>query len=61
MAHKFRRYDVVSAPVVDTQGRLIGRITIDDVMEILDEEAEEDLLRMVGSSSSMICSTPIGY
>jgi len=51
VAHKFRRYDVVSAPVVDAQGRLVGRITIDDVMEILDEEAEEDLLRMVGSSS----------
>ena len=51
VAHKFRRYDVVSAPVVDARGRLVGRITIDDVMEILDEEAEEDLLRMVGSSS----------
>ncbi len=51
VAHKFRRYDVVSAPVVDSQGRLLGRITIDDVMEVMEEEAREDLLRMAGASS----------
>lgn len=51
VAHKFRRYDVVSAPVVDAEGHLLGRITIDDVMEVLEEEAREDLLRMAGASS----------
>jgi magnesium transporter len=51
VAHKFRRYDVVSAPVVDSEGRLLGRITIDDVMEVMEEEAREDLLRMAGTSS----------
>jgi len=51
VAHKFRRYDVVSAPVVDEAGRLIGRITIDDVMEVMEEEAREDIMRMAGASS----------
>ena len=50
VAHKFRRYDVVSAPVVDDHERLLGRITIDDVMEVLEEEAQEDLARMAGFS-----------
>lgn len=51
MAHKFRRYDVPSAPVVDAEGKLLGRITNDDVLEILEEEIREDLLRMAGSSA----------
>jgi magnesium transporter len=51
VAHNFRRYDVVSAPVVDAEGHLLGRITIDDVMEVMEEEAREDLLRMAGTSS----------
>jgi len=51
VAHKFRRYDVVSAPVVDKHGHLLGRITVDDVMEVLEDEAREDLLRMAGASS----------
>jgi len=51
VAHKFRRYDVVAAPVVDEDGHLLGRITVDDVMEVIEEETREDLLRMAGSSS----------
>lgn len=51
VAHKFRHYDLVSAPVVDDDGHLLGRITIDDVMEVLEEETREDLLRMAGASS----------
>jgi|Deesub1362A_J573_1020465.scaffolds.fasta_scaffold01700_5 magnesium transporter len=51
VAHRFRRYDVVSAPVVDDQGHLLGRITIDDMMEVLEEEAHEDLMRMAGTSA----------
>lgn len=50
VAQKFRRYDVVSAPVVDEQERLLGRITIDDVVDVLEEEASEDFMRMAGSS-----------
>ena len=51
VAHKFRRYDLGSAPVVDDHQRLLGRITIDDVMEIMEEEVQEDLLRMAGTYS----------
>ena len=48
VAHMFRRDNIVSAPVIDNDGRLIGMITIDDIIDVIDEEAQEDLLRMVG-------------
>ena len=48
VAHIFRRDDIVSAPVVDENSRLIGVITIDDVIDVIDEEAQEDILRMAG-------------
>jgi magnesium transporter len=48
VAHMFRRDDILSAPVVDDAGRLIGMITIDDVIDVIDEEAQEDILRMAG-------------
>jgi len=48
VAHMFRRDDIVSAPVIDDNGRLIGVITIDDVIDVIDEEAQEDILRMAG-------------
>jgi magnesium transporter len=48
VAHRFRRDDTTSAPVVDDNGRLIGMITIDDVIDVIDEEAQEDLLRLAG-------------
>lgn len=54
VAHRFRRYDAISAPVVDDKGRLLGRITGDDVMEVLEEETSEDFLRMAGSSGEDI-------
>ncbi len=47
-AHLFRREGIGSAPVVDDDGRLIGVITIDDVIDVIDEEAEEDILKMAG-------------
>jgi magnesium transporter len=48
VAYLFREFDLVSAPVVDETGRLIGTITIDDVVDVIDEEAEEDILRLGG-------------
>ncbi len=48
VAYLFRQYGLVSAPVVDGAGRLIGVVTVDDVVHIIDEEAEEDLLKLAG-------------
>ena len=48
VAQIFRREDFTSAPVIDEAERLIGVITIDDVMDVIDEEAGEDVLKLAG-------------
>ncbi|MCK0149124.1 magnesium transporter [Marivita sp. S6314] len=48
VAYAFNQYHLISAPVVDENDRLIGMITIDDAMAVLDEEHEEDILRLAG-------------
>ena len=48
----FEQYSLVSAGVVDVHNRLIGRITADDIVWVLQEEAEEDILRLGGVSES---------
>ncbi|MEM8753729.1 MAG: magnesium transporter, partial [Pseudomonadota bacterium] len=48
VAYAFSQYHLVSAPVVDEDGRLVGVITIDDAVEMMGEEAEEDILRLAG-------------
>ena len=48
VAYAFNQYHLISAPVVDEDERLVGVITIDDAMIVLDEEAEEDMLRLAG-------------
>lgn len=48
VAYLFRKYDLVSAPVVDDSNRLLGVITVDDVVDIIEEEHEEDLLSLAG-------------
>jgi len=53
----FRRYGMVSAPVVDEHGRLIGVITIDDVIGVIDEEAEEDLMALAGVGEANVRSS----
>ncbi|HWA50315.1 MAG TPA: magnesium transporter [Dongiaceae bacterium] len=52
VAYLFKQYALVSAPVVDEAGRLIGVVTVDDVVRVIDEEAEEDLMRIVGASDT---------
>ena len=54
VAHLFRRKDLLSAPVVDDESRLVGVITIDDVVDVIDEEAEADFLKLGGVSDSDI-------
>ncbi|MBT4425955.1 MAG: magnesium transporter, partial [Rhodospirillaceae bacterium] len=44
----FDQYDLISAPVVGASGRLIGVITVDDVLDVVQEEAEEDIFRLSG-------------
>ncbi len=55
VAYAFNQYHLISAPVVDADDRLVGVITIDDAMAVLDEEHEEDILRLagVGDETSM--------
>jgi magnesium transporter len=48
VARLFERYDLVAAPVVDEAGRLVGVITVDDVVDVIEEEAEEDLKALGG-------------
>ena len=48
VAYLFNQYHLISCPVVDESDRLVGVITIDDAMNVLDEEHEEDILRMAG-------------
>ena len=48
VAYAFNQYHLISAPVVDEDDRLVGVITIDDAMSVLDEEHEEDVLRLAG-------------
>jgi len=48
VAYAFQQYHLVSAPVVDDAGRVVGIVTIDDALDVLDDEAEEDILRLGG-------------
>lgn len=48
VAYLFNQYHLISAPVVDDHDRLVGVITIDDAMTVLDDEHEEDILRLAG-------------
>ncbi|HAZ80889.1 MAG TPA: magnesium transporter [Porticoccaceae bacterium] len=52
VATRFQRYDLISAPVVDEHNRLLGRITIDDVVDVIVEDADHSLLAMAGLSDT---------
>ena len=51
VARLFGKYNLVAAPVVDTTNRLVGVITIDDVVDVIEEEADEDLKALGGVTS----------
>jgi magnesium transporter len=55
----FRQYGLVSAPVVDANGRMLGVITVDDVVDVIEEEAEEDILRLGGVREGDIFAPPM--
>ena len=48
VARMFEKYDLVSLPVVDHENRLLGRITIDDIVDVMEEESSEDIYRIAG-------------
>ena len=52
VAYIFEKYHLISAPVVDGSGRLVGQITVDDIVNIIQEENEEDMLALAGVSDS---------
>jgi magnesium transporter len=56
-AREFEQYDLLSAAVVDENERLVGVLTIDDVVDVIQEEAEEDLLRMGGVGDEELSDT----
>jgi magnesium transporter len=59
-AQAFERYDLVSAPVVDAGGRLVGRLTIDEVVDVIREEGEDAALRRPACArmkTSCVCGT----
>jgi magnesium transporter len=60
VAYAFNQYHLISAPVVDMDDRLVGVITIDDAMAVLDEEHEEDVLHLAGvGGESSIADGPV--
>ncbi|QSR17588.1 magnesium transporter [Novosphingobium sp. KA1] len=54
VALRFQKYALISAAVVDEAGRLIGQITVDDIVHIIQEEASEDILRLSGAGDGDI-------
>lgn len=60
VANIFRKYDLISLPVVDYENHLLGRITVDDVIDVIDEEASEDAYKMVGlDSDDKVFTSPL--
>lgn len=58
-AQVFEQYDLLSAAVTDKNGRLVGVLTIDDVVDVIQEEAEEDILRLGGVGDEELSDTVI--
>ncbi len=59
VARLFERYDLVSAPVVDDDDRLVGVITFDDIVDVIEEEAEEDIKALGGVRGEEELSDPV--
>lgn len=59
VAFMFRQYGLVSAPVVSAEGRLLGVVTVDDVVDVMDEEAEDDILKLGGVQETDMFAPPL--
>ena len=60
VARTLQRYNLLAIPVVDGEGRLVGATTADDVIDVLAEEATEDMYRMVGLDEAERVFSPVG-
>lgn len=60
VALRFEKHDLLSAPVVDGANRLLGRITIDDVVDVIRDDAEHSMLSMAGLSEDEDTFAPVG-
>jgi len=60
VARMFEKYDKLALPVVDKHGVLVGRITADDIIDVVHEEATEDMFRLAGLSDQDDLSEPVG-
>jgi magnesium transporter len=52
VAQTMSKYDLSSLPVIDRSGKLVGRITIDDMIDVMEEEASEDIFKLAGSDDA---------
>lgn len=59
VAKLFERHDWISAPVIDAEGKLLGRITIDDVVDIIRENAEHDMMGLAGMDDDEDTFAPV--
>lgn len=59
LARQFQRYDLMSAPVVDENNRLVGVVTVDDVVEVIQDEAEEDMRALAGVGDESLADSVI--
>ncbi len=59
VANRFEQHDLVSAPVVDQRGQVLGRITVDDVMDVIREEAEHQFMGHAGLSEDADMFAPV--
>ena len=59
VAHRFEKHNLISAPVVDPDNRLIGLITIDDVVDVIRDEAEHSMLSLAGLSEDEDTFAPV--
>jgi magnesium transporter len=61
VARKMRKYGYLAMPVVDERNRLVGLITVDDVVDVISEEATEDMQRMFGAGAHERLTSPWGF
>lgn len=59
VARRFEQQDLISLPVVDAENQLLGRITVDDVVDVIREQAEQSMMRMAGLDEETDMFAPV--